>query len=174
MQIHIKKHTPLIIAIIVVLLFGGVYGALSGMLFDHQTIIKSLEQSSVSEDVTWSTTRNVMHTMEETASSRAEIMTFIMHEKDIVGFIGTMEDAAKHAGVGFELKALNVTNEGENSRLSVSVMAKGSWKGVRYFFSLLEALPIHMSILKIRMEQSDSSDNVWVGSVDFDVINFQK
>lgn len=147
-----RTKTTFGISMLYALFFIAALGIMGFVIYDQgakreETKLMIAERSA--KDASYS---NVMHLVESSTEDRAELMTYFITEKDTIGFISELENAAATVGVSLETTELSVTpvvtKDGITTPavLAVGVAFKGGESAVKKFITLLESVPYRKDI----------------------------
>lgn len=102
--------------------------------------------------------RSIQSLIKDTEADRAQLENYFVGGEDaVVGFIETIEELAVLTETALEITSVSVDNIGDDGSsigelLRLNVRAEGQWKNVFHLFSLIELLPLKVTITRASFE----------------------
>ena len=163
-----------VVLAVLALLGGAVYGGLYWSIGKKEQNISGLLVTIQEESKKTLQIKTLTDVVENSTKDRAELETYFIKTEDIVGFIEKVEALGASAGIGTDIKGVNVLGEG-GSYLQMELETKGSLRGTLQFLTLMELLPGALSFDKVFMTESiKEKEKVWEGSFAVRVFSFRK
>ncbi len=164
-----KKFTPLLIGLILLVGALGCYVYLSMRISGFVTTIGKAKESSFSSDARDQALRRADVLIAETASSNTELATFIVPDSDSVRLIDAIEATAKREGVQATIGSVSVLPASWTYHEPVRVIfsARGSLGALSHFASAIETLPEASRLVTASFEASDNKMWFATFAVDF-------
>lgn len=106
--------------------------------------------------------QEVSELIQETAAEREALTKYLLAEDDTITFLASIETIGVEQGVILETNSLQVVNkEGNPGILEIQFGITGSEVLVFRMLSILESLPYHSTLTKLKFERSEAgSDTV--------------
>ncbi|MEK7063656.1 MAG: hypothetical protein AAB955_03130 [Patescibacteria group bacterium] len=138
-------------------------GALSGWGFLYLDIMSSVDKVAVAEEelIALAQRDSFAKVAEafvgETGTEQAAVAAFIIPAEATASAIELVEDASRKAKVDATVDSATIKDSGaqHHEQLDVVVIARGAFKDLVRFASLLEALPSAASVTSARFESAD-------------------
>lgn len=177
MQTDTRAKQVLVIAslYLVLILAGYIF-----LFFHIQN--KSTEANTIQEEIALireqnAQFRNLSGVVKNIDTNREKLNNFFVDDEKIVGFLETLESLSDSSGAEVKVKTINEIEKEKNkpAQLSLNVTAEGSWGEVYHFLSLLENIPLKLTLDQTQMRIVNSFDEEaveekWLGVFNFRVL----
>lgn len=166
-------RTPL--AILGVLTAVGIFGY--GYFF--YTIIAENEKTSLlrgeielreKEENRSLSERNLIRGTEE---ERQTLNGYFINSNSIVSFIERLEALGRASNVGMTLSSVDIDKNRKNV-LKINLRVSGSFQGIYYLISLIEAMPYEIEVNRFSLSRSagQTFTKKWEGETSFELLSF--
>jgi hypothetical protein len=100
---------------------------------------------------------------------KTKLSAMFLDDDTLVSFLSTIENLSKTTGGA--VKVLSVSNSPDKQSYLLSVSAEGKWQAVYQTLSLIETLPIPVSINNVQIlhEKGTTATADWQGLFDFSI-----
>lgn len=149
------KRTSLIQLVAALVVFAAVLGVYG---FWYSLVGKaSVEAASLSEEIRTKSQDSARvaaakAALESLAEDEAAMRAYLVREKDIVPFLGTLEDTGASLGSGVEVVSVSAESKGERSQLQLSLKITGSFDAVLRTLGAIEYGPYDSAIQSVTFD----------------------
>lgn len=159
----------LVVALAVFAAVLGVYG------FWYSLVGKSsVEAAALSEEIRTKSQDSARVAaakvaLESLAEDEAAMRAYLVREKDIVPFLGTLEDTGTSLGAGVEVVSVSAESKGERSQLLLSLKITGSFDAVLRTLGAIEYGPYDSAIQSVTFDTVpvEGTAAVWTAAATF-------
>ncbi|MDO8430677.1 MAG: hypothetical protein Q7S72_01660 [Candidatus Taylorbacteria bacterium] len=161
--------------ILIILAIASIATTIYGYIFIYRKTITQAEhyvhanKEFENEDIKKQSGEELLKIYNSSKESRARLKTFFVDSDKIVDFIEMVENVG--VGSNTKLEISSITND--ENKVVAKIGARGSWSGVITTLSLLENLPLSVSLSNIKLNTTSDSDkeaHEWNLSLDIEAI----
>lgn len=108
--------------------------------------------------------------LESLAEDEAAMRAYLVREKDIVPFLGTLEDTGVSLGSSVEVVSVSANSQGERSQIQLSLKITGSFDAVLRTLGAIEYGPYDSAIQSVTFDTAPSDDTAaaaWTAAATF-------
>lgn len=149
------KRASLIQLVVALVVFTATLGVYS---FWYSLVGKaSVEAASLSEEIRTKSQDSARVAaakiaLESLAEDEAAMRAYLVREKDIVPFLGTLEDTGASLGANVEVVSVSAEPKGERSQLQLSLKITGSFDAVLRTLGAIEYGPYDSAIQSVTFD----------------------
>lgn len=149
------RRTSLIQLVIALAVLASVFGAYG---FWYSLVGKSsVEAAALSEEIRTKSQDSARVAaakvaLESLAEDEAAMRAYLVREKDIVSFLGTLEDTGTSLGSSVEVASVSANSQGERSQIQLSLKITGSFDAVLRTLGAIEYGPYDSAIQSVTFD----------------------
>lgn len=174
-MLNTKTKTVATIALLTLLLSGGIFGALLYQVHEKKLMFHSGLRERAESLATNRQLDALVGLVDETAEERARLSAYVLAEDSVINFLTLIEDLAAEHGVDIETRSLSVDPIGGDDlfeQLTLTIEVRGTYTQVSHMLRIFEALPYQADIHRVTLGRIGNG-NEWTGTFSVRVTKFK-
>jgi len=163
-----------IIAVIVLLLGGGLVGGMYYLIVDAERSFTAAHEQLEEAEHQIRAANNLEDLVTNTDQERSELREYVLAEEDVIDFLTRVENTGARLGTELTTRSLDVVGrEGPFEELAVTVDIVGSEEAVWTALEALETLPYQSRLEAVEMRRTSGPAGVgWESVIEIRVTKF--